>query len=45
MTDEGTADADQKLLSVRYAAALRREDALRLKWRYLRDRDDLGECG
>jgi len=38
-------DADQELISVRQAATLRREDAVRLKWRYLRDRDDLGEGG
>jgi integrase/recombinase XerD len=33
---------DQALLSVLYAGALRREEAVRLKWRDLKDRDDLG---
>jgi len=33
---------DRALLSVLYAGALRREEAVRLKWRDLKDRDDLG---
>lgn len=32
---------DRALLSVLYAGALRREEAVRLKWRDLKDRDDL----
>ena len=32
---------DRTLLSVLYAGALRREEAVRLKWRDLKDRDDL----
>ncbi len=34
---------DRALLSLLYAGALRREEAVRLKWRDLKDRDDLGE--
>ncbi|MDP9487276.1 MAG: tyrosine-type recombinase/integrase [Actinomycetota bacterium] len=33
---------DRALLSVLYAGALRREEAVRLKWRDLKDRTDLG---
>lgn len=33
---------DRVLLCVLYAGALRREEAVRLKWRDLKDRDDLG---
>jgi integrase/recombinase XerD len=33
---------DRALISVLYAGALRREEAVRLKWRDLKDRDDLG---
>src|SRR5829696_3475954 len=33
---------DRALLCVLYAGALRREEAVRLKWRDLKDRDDLG---
>src|SRR5215203_1491930 len=33
---------DRALLSVLYAGALRREEAVRLRWRDLKDRDDLG---
>jgi integrase/recombinase XerD len=33
---------DRALVSVLYAGALRREEAVRLKWRDLKDRDDLG---
>lgn len=33
---------DRALLAVLYAGALRREEAVRLKWRDLKDRDDLG---
>jgi len=33
---------DRALLSMLYAGALRREEAVRLKWRDLKDRDDLG---
>ena len=33
---------DRTLLSVLYAGALRREEAVDLKWRDLKDRDDLG---
>ena len=33
---------DRALISVLYAGALRREVAVRLKWRDLKDRDDLG---
>jgi integrase/recombinase XerD len=33
---------DRALLSVLYAGALRREEAVRLKWRDLKDREDLG---
>jgi integrase/recombinase XerD len=33
---------DRVLLSVLYAGAFRREEAVRLKWRDLKDRDDLG---
>jgi integrase/recombinase XerD len=32
---------DRALLSILYAGALRREEAVRLKWRDLKDRDDL----
>jgi len=34
---------DRALLAVLYAGALRREEAVRLKWLDLKDRDDLGE--
>ncbi|MDQ3360965.1 MAG: tyrosine-type recombinase/integrase [Actinomycetota bacterium] len=37
------ADRDRALLSVLYAGALRREEAVVLKWRDLKDRGDLGE--
>jgi integrase/recombinase XerD len=33
---------DRALVSALYAGALRREEAVRLKWRDLKDRDDLG---
>jgi integrase/recombinase XerD len=33
---------DRALISVLYAGALRRDEAVRLKWRDLKDRDDLG---
>jgi len=34
---------DRALLCVLYAGALRREEAVRLKWKDLKERDDLGE--
>ena len=38
-----SAPRDRALLSVLYAGALRREEAARLKWRDLKDREDLGD--